>query len=90
MFRLLTIDVHGMKKRSAKISFLLTKSKNEIEKGLKCATPKIVPTQAAAWFPCFSDIPAHIRPPCIQKIEALASSRTFIPIYHTTWPLQCV
>jgi hypothetical protein len=51
MFRSLPIDGHGMNKKLAKISFLFAKSKNEKEKGLKCAALKIMPTQAVAWFP---------------------------------------
>jgi hypothetical protein len=48
MFSLLPIDVHDMNKRFAKISFLLTKRKRENVYGLKCATNKIMPTQATA------------------------------------------
>jgi hypothetical protein len=51
MHRSLPVDGHGMNKKLAKISFLFAKSKNEKEKGLKCAALKIMPTQAAAWFP---------------------------------------
>jgi hypothetical protein len=51
MFKLLPIDGHGMKKKLSEISSLLAKSKKVKEKCLKFAVLKVMPTQAAAWFP---------------------------------------
>jgi hypothetical protein len=51
MYKLLQSVGHVMKKKLAKISSFLARSKNVKEKGLKCAALKIMPTQLAAWFP---------------------------------------